>query len=616
MHHASRWLALILLLTTACSGLAGEPDIIATRPRPTNAPPPQITTPQQAPDVAVGAAIFAEECTRCHGIGGAGDGELVRTGQVIPPKAFTDPATASSQTPLEWFTTITNGRLEALMPPWGNSLSAADRWNVALYTYTMSYTADQITAGEALWSSNCGDNCTELAGVGDLTDAETLTTVSDTALRLALTDQFGPDAVAVAAYLRTLSLQNAATIGQDTLPAPAATEEVQVAQPAATQPATTVTGAVIGQVVNGTAGSDSPTDLAVRLFRWDASFAPLPVVETTTDDTGHFRFDDIEINPGYAYATGVGYREQRFVSQFVRGSNSDNNVLELPITIYELTEDPDVISINGVVNQITAVADSLQVAQVLSVSNNSDRMYTTTNQVSEDQFASLVIDLPPGAVIVGFPNNEQRFIVSEDQTQVVDTVPVLPGDEHVIQMVYLVPYQGDAIIEQALNYAVDGTVRLLLRPDILEATGDNLQLLGPQLVGENTYKGYGGEVILAADEPFRFELRGQPAPTAAQIQTPGAITSNNLVVIFVLALVVLGGVIGGLYVFYRRSNRDPDETPAQATKDENRLIDALVQQIAELDDEHNRGDINHDVYQRQRQKLKKRLAEVMSDDDQ
>jgi hypothetical protein len=217
-------------------------------------------------------------------------------------------------------------------------------------------------------------------------------------------------------------------------------------------------------------------------------------------------------------------------------------------------------------------------------------------------------------VIIGFPNNEQRFIVSEDQTQVVDTVPVLPGDDHIVQMVYLVPYQGDAIIEQALNYPVDGVVSLLLRPDALEVTGDHLELLGPQVVGETTYKSYGGTLSLAADEPLRFELRGQPAPTAAQIQSPAAITSNNLVIIIILALVVVGGVTGGLYVFYRRGST-PAEAPAKPAKDDVRLIDALVKQIAELDAEHDRGEINHDVYQRQRQKLKARLAEVMSDDD-
>ena len=610
MPRALPLMALILILASACSGLAGEPEIIATRPRPTDVPIEAIT-PQQPPDIAAGAALYAENCIRCHGISGAGDGELVETGQISRLKSFIDIATASNQTPLEWFTTITNGRLEALMPPWGNSLSASERWNVALYTYTLSYTIDQIGEGEVLWNATCGENCTSLTGVGDLTDPATLATVSETALRLALTDQFGEDADSVASYLRTLALQNADTIGQ-IVPAPAATEEVQIAQPPATQPSTAGIGAVIGQVMNGTAGGEIPVDLPVRLFRWDASFTPLEVVETMTDSDGNFRFDDIEINPNYAYATGVGYREQRFVSQFVRG-NTTNNVLELPITIYELTEDPDVISISGIVNQITAVADSLQVAQVLSIRNASDRMYTTTTQVGEDQFTSLVIDLPPGAVIVGFPNNEDRFIVSQDQTQVVDTVPVLPGDEHVIQMVYLVPYQGDAIIEQALNYAVDGTVRLLLRPDVLEVTGGNLELLGPQVVGENTYKGYGGEVTLGADEPFRFELRGQPAPTAAQIQSPAAVTSNNLIIIFILALVVLGAVIGGLYIFYRRSADSPQAAP---TRDEGKLIDALVQQIAELDAKHDRGEINHDVYQRQRQKLKARLAEVMRDDDQ
>ena len=42
------------------------------------------------PDIAAGAQIFAQNCVRCHGAGGEGNGELVKSGQVPPPLSFTD----------------------------------------------------------------------------------------------------------------------------------------------------------------------------------------------------------------------------------------------------------------------------------------------------------------------------------------------------------------------------------------------------------------------------------------------------------------------------------------------------------------------------------------------
>ncbi len=606
-----RALPILLLLLAACSGLAGEPDIIATVP-PRTAPPPEPSFPAQPPDIAAGAQIFAESCTRCHGAGGAGDGELVRTGQVGDPRNFTLPDFARVQTPQQWFNTITNGRLELLMPPWGDSLSAAQRWDVALYTYTLHYTPEQITRGEQIWTAGCGDACDSLAGIGPLADLEVMAAVSDAQLRAALPASISAedDAWAAVAYLRTRALQNAGLIGQQIIPSEATQETQSVEVPPVVQTQEVVSGeagAVVGQVSNGTAGGDSPAGLNVRLFRWDSSFNPLEPISTTVSADGNFSFDGIEIDPTFSYAVAVDYRDNRFISDFLRGTA---NPLALPVTIYEPTEDPSVISIVGIVNQMTAVGNGVQVVQVINFQNNSDRFYTTSDEVVDGRAASVIISLPPGSAVLGFPSDEQRFIVSEDQTTVVDTLPVLPNQDHIVQLVYLVPYEGDAIIEQPLNYPLDGQVRLLLRPDTLEVISEQLAPIGAQVVGENTYKGYGGTLQLGASDALSFELRGAPAPAAAQLEQPQVVTSNNLLLIGGLVLVVLGAVIGGLYFVYRGRG-----TQAISKRDE-KLIDALARQIAELDEAHEKGEINHDLYRRQRKQLKDRLAEIMGVDDE
>lgn len=599
-------------LLAACTGLGGEPEIAATIP-PRTVAPTQVSAPLQPPDLNAGSLIFAENCTRCHGASGAGDGELVLAGQVGDPGNFTQPITARAQSPQDWFDTITNGRLEQLMPPWGDSLSAQQRWDVALYTYTMHYTADQIAAGETIWAANCDENCNALPDIGAITDLQAMASVSDVELREALPESIteDEDAWAVVAYLRTRTVQNADVIGQPP-PQPQAAAQVTAPPnvPATGTPETVAqaeTGVISGQITNGTDGVNTGEGITVRLFRWDSSFAPMEPMPTTTDADGHYQFENIEIDPTFSYAVAVDYQNSRFISDFVRGTS---NPLELPVTIYEPTEDPGVITISGIVNQLTAVGNGVQVVQVLNFQNTSDRFYSTSDEVLEGQFASVVISLPPGSTVIGFPNDQERFVVSEDQTTVVDTLPVLPGQDHLIQLVYLVPYEGDAIIEQPLNYALDGQVRLLLRPDTLSVVSDSLQEIGPQAVGENTFKGYGGNLQLGADEALSFELRGAPAPEAAQIEQPGTITSNNLLAVGGLALIVIGLVMAGLYFFYRRGKSSPD------SESDERLIDGLIQQIAELDEAHEQGQINHDVYRRQRQRLKDRLSELMGESDE
>lgn len=620
----ARYLLCLLLLPiiAACGGLGGEPQIVATLP-PATEKPPELGYPPALPDVANGARIYAARCASCHGINGDGQGELFISGQLAingtpqPPGDFTNPDTARDQTPKEWFETITNGRIEKLMPPWANALTEQERWDVALYTYTLHYTPQQLLRGIEVWESACSD-CHGIQGrgdgpdadrvgkvVGDLTNQQEMSSVSDNVIynfiaegsadaMPAFQDDLSKDDIwAAAAYARTLSLQNRDVIGA--IPNPESTEE------AATS------GTITGRITNGTAGGEVPPELKVTLFTFDPQFNSQRY-ETTSDAAGAFRFDDVMIRTDFSYAVTVTYRERPFASQVVRGASS---MLDLPVTIYELTEDTAVLTITGLVYQINAMGDGLQIAQVMIVKNSSDRLFTSNNQTRENQFASVVITLPPGAIVLGFPDNQQRYIVSEDQKTVIDTAPVIPNEDHVIQIVYLVPYETNAIIEQPINYALEGPVRLLIRPESVRATSEQLPPIGPQTVGDGTYSGYGATLTLDQGTLIRYELSGAGAATVSQIESP-VVASNTLVILVIVILIALVVIIGGFYITYvRRMSKNQQD--ATALQDKNRMIDSLVRQLAELDEAHDRGDINHDFYHHQRKQLKEHLAEMMGE---
>lgn len=374
-----------------------------------------------------------------------------------------------------------------------------------------------------------------------------------------------------------------------------------------------VTGAVSGQITNGTAGGTVPPGLPVSLFVFDLDFNRERFT-ATSDDQGRYQFDSVPLTPGHSYAVTVSYRERTFASEVVTAS-ADSASLDLPLTIYELTEDPAVIRITGTVSQINAIADGLEVAQVFIFQNTSDRLFTSSRAVSDTQFASVLVTLPVGAVVLGFPSAQDRYIIDDSQpleVVVVDTMPVVPGDNHVFQVVYFLPYNGGAIIEQPVSYPFAGTARLLLSPLTLTASGDQFPPLGPQAVGEGTYNGFGADLTLQPGDVFRFELSGASAPTAADIDGGSAVSSNTLVI----GLVGVGAgiliVLGAAYVLARR--RAATAAAGAAPLDRNRLVDALTRQIAELDDAHDRGQLNHDLYQRQRQQLKARLAELLGED--
>ena len=138
-----RWRAILACIALAlglagCGGLGGEPQIVATFTPPT-------AEVLWQPDISNGARIFADNCTECHGILGDGRGDLVAAGSVPQPLDMTDLRLTAAKSPLEWFEIITEGRIENLMPPWSNALSEGERWDVALYAYTLAY--DEFAAG-------------------------------------------------------------------------------------------------------------------------------------------------------------------------------------------------------------------------------------------------------------------------------------------------------------------------------------------------------------------------------------------------------------------------------------------------------------------------------------
>lgn len=606
----------LCLMLAACAGLAGEPRIIATIPSAATATQTQETGyPLTPPDLALGARIFAQRCVMCHGTGGRGDGEMVLDGRVGNPGDFTDRQTVSAQSPETWYQTITNGRIEKLMPPWRDALSEAERWAVAMYTYTLSYTSEQLALGGATWAENCADCHGERgrgdgpkAGeisrpVGDLTQQSEMVTLSDEALYNIVSEGVGEmpafaDTLdettrrAVAMYTRRLSLANLADIGE-TLPT--ATAEVGPASS---------TGTITGQIINGSSTGAVPNGMAVRLIIETA--IRLETRDTVADASGSFTFNDVPFALQNRYLAITLYRDRRFFSKIAIVDPAQNS-LTLPIAIYELTEDPSVVKLSAVdvralPVQLPEVGSGLQITQTFVYTNTSDRAFTTSRRVREQAYASLLVLLPPGSVVLAI-NDPDRYALVQDQFALIDTAPVLPGDNNIVQLVYFLPYEDGAIVEQPINNAFEGMFTLKIAPTSLAVSGAQLTRTGEETIEGRAFAVYSGTLSQSAGDVLRYELSGR-----AIAARPVEIASESLLP---LLLLVLGfGFLLAAGVIYSSGRRRP------ATEgDKNRVIDGLVRQIAELDAAHEAGQINHDLYQRQRKQLKAQVAALIEEDD-
>lgn len=558
-------LALLSIVLSACAGLGGEPEILATV-APTA--PPSLNW---APDISNGARIFAQRCTECHGSDGAGRGALVIAGSVAPPLDMTDRGLVAAKSPLEWFDIISEGKIENLMPPWELALSERERWDVALYSYTLAYRDAALSLGERLWRESCGGCALPAAIPPVFSDVDYGRQVSKELFASALNEE---ERLAVAAFLRMSSLE----AGAATAP--------PLAQ-------------IRGRVEHG-AGGDLPAGVTVQL-RADGGAAGAALAETVTAVDGSFVFPDMPPPRDRGYLLSAAYAGRLFQRRLPAEALA--TAPPVVITVYDSGSDPSVVTVARIDLWAEAVTledwgRGLYIAQSISYHNASDRLYTSGRSFDDGREAVLLAQFPEGARILSGDGGGRYVLIDglEDlPNSVIDTLPVAPGTAHQIALEYFLPYDKGIVFVQGFNNALDGEVSLTLGAG-LRAEADWLR----REAAPGAANIYRGELRHAAAPELRFSLYGDPF-SSGNIQS-AVLTSDAFPALLLggggLALLLAAGM-----ALWRRKRRDAEGT------------DALLRELARLDAEHESGRLNHDLWHQQRRALKAKLAALMAESE-
>jgi mono/diheme cytochrome c family protein len=470
---------------------------------------PEVAVPPEGEaDVALGAQIFAENCTRCHGLTGQGDGELVLLGQVAMPIDFTDPATAAGATPEEWFSIITNGKLDKLMPPWNEKLSADERWAVTMYLFTLSQNPPQV--------------------------------------------------------------------------------QPQVA------------GMITGSLVSGTVGAVLPVVSNLRLHVLNQEFALEQTLDGQVAADGSFQFPDITVQAGNHYVVSVESSGVTFASD-IQSFADGASVLSIPVTVYEFTTDTSVLQIDRLISQVEVGQGDLQVVQLLSIINTSDRAFYDAERAT-----SVSITLPEGAQPLQFGNESSRFTYSADGRQLVDTVPVVPGEVHTVHLAYSMPYTGSAEIQQVLDLPLNNGFEVLIAQPGVSVSGTNVAALG---VGGGGMMSFGNADAQAAGASITFTVSGEAAATTTTTTTATASAAQPSPIAIILIVLGVLALVAALVLYVRE--RSQNTTVPKSVSSGQERINALVKQIADLDMEHQSGKITSKSYEKQRVALKAELMKLV-----
>ncbi len=644
--------AVIAILLAGC-GLSSEPEIAQEIAVPTAAP--QIVAPLTPPDLAAGATFYAAHCANCHGATGQGDGSLVQSGQLqSPPPVLTDPGLTQARSPLDYMKIVTDGNMLAGMPPFGR-YSLEERWNVTAFVYTGAVTADDLTLGAAVYEVNCASCHGDGTGNGpeapeimpDLTSLDFWAENTNQALYQRISAGVMPGMPAFGDQLSEAEIRAAvshiralAVLGTPGLAAPQDQTMAEVAPTAAPQAAAAVPEAtevaaapagnstgeedaapaaevaipeaitVTGRVTNMTEGGPLPEGASITLHMFDMPDLTETTLEGVVAADGTYSFTDVPHKDSRVYILSLQYQEVFFSTTVYELTDPANPALDTLLEIFETTTDPAVLTYSAGVMRITFSSFGMEVAQVLSVTNNSDRVFLTEEAFNENQKVVLRIPLPPGSGAVAFEAGMQdtRFFTDENETLVIDTQPVRPGRVEVF-FSYLIPYSDGAIIEQEVTYPFQGPFHLLIESDQVTVSGELFTSAGQRIdMGGQAFDAFVAEMDLAAGEAIQFTVTGVPQVLAAQQGTQevaGGGLSPVVVAVIVIGVVFIGAA-GFLFLMRQGAGGSAGREAA---------INDLLAEIADLDDQHDQGTINHDVYQRTRAELKDKLAALMREDD-
>jgi mono/diheme cytochrome c family protein len=368
-------------------------------------------------------------------------------------------------------------------------------------------------------------------------------------------------------------------------PAPAATPSTSTGElpPVQAQPA--APEEVTGYIALGTPGQALPPNLSV-IFEYQRNSDGAIISQTVPlDAQGRFVVTGTQLSHGDVMRARTEYDAIMYFSEVVPVGVQAT----LPITIYERTPDAAAVRAN-VLHVIAQPTDAgLSVSEVYVLSNGVERVAANPGQ------PILHFGLPAGATqISADPNLPADVLVpGADGLDFYGSFPAASQGTQSIAFTYVMP-QGSTLLDRAVSFPVD-SVNLLVQgdPQTIRVSSDRFASQGTR-----SFEGQVYQLFQASDlsSGQTVSLRIEPA---------GALVDWRI--LLGIGLVVVGAV--GLIVWQRSQKKQPAVARNLAIQKE-----ALIDQIAALDDEFAEGKVDEVNYKARRAKLKDKLVKLMEEE--
>ncbi|MBI3974296.1 MAG: hypothetical protein HY332_23705, partial [Chloroflexi bacterium] len=384
------------------------------------------------------------------------------------------------------------------------------------------------------------------------------------------------------------------------------------AQGTGTSAGTGSSGVIAGELVNGTAGGAVPsgTPVLLRTYRNDALQGERPA---TADAQGFVRFEGLDVGRQVVYQlvathAGVPYGSDAVV---LRPEAPEQRVT---LHLYETTDaDPGVTAARAmfVVGAADGARQELAVMELITLVNPSDRTFTPNPQSAGGPMTGLVrFGLPEGARDLSISAGLDPSAAIQVDRGFASLAPLPPG-EYEVGFTYRIPFRGERVtLEKPVSHGA-GTL-FVLAPETGPAIGEPSLVPGETMtLGGKRFRVWIGRDIAPGT---RLTLRLTDLPPRPLGQRILETIAGPVVVPGLFAVALAAGVAWAL----RTRKRPPARAGAAGSAGVTRaagpggtaaaaLPAALLEAIADLDDDYEAGRVPEPDYRAQRSALLARV---------
>lgn len=353
---------------------------------------------------------------------------------------------------------------------------------------------------------------------------------------------------------------------------------------------------LVGNILNGTHGAGlppGPSALVATAVQLNESGAEADRRSSEAAADGSFRLEGFDAERGKRFVVGTDYLGVTY-SQLVEFKEGESE-LRADLKIHEQTDDETVLRVlRDILTIVEGDEGTFEIIQLMRVENNSDRTFVGRVPPRESQNAAvLTFPVPQGS----FDVTPLEGLTSERMAPAPQGFtagdPVLPGETKYSYLYKVRVPRGGWDLQRAVIY---GTARSdILVGEGLEVVSDEFEFEERTKVGGKFYRRYqGGAWEAGATWPASIRREGG--------SQPGIWIGAGL------GLAVLGAAGAGS-IFARRRKQVASGARGE-TRRSPRERERLVEEIAKLDVRFENGDIEKGEYERKRQTLKRKLADI------